>query len=119
MLKIFIFIFSFFSNIQNETIWSRPEVYAEYPGGILEFYKFVGKNLKIQEQTNKSDFKKKFVFKVVIKKDGSVGEIIAPPLIYLGFEQEAKRLLLLMPIWKPAQVKSKNANSYVYLPFYF
>ena len=90
------------------------EVKPEFPGGISEFYKYIGQNFKAPKD-------KKFpggrvIVSFVIEKDGSVTEVKILKDCGFGTAEEAKRVLLNCPKWKPATQKNVPVRCQFGLP---
>ena len=90
------------------------EVKPEFPGGIEEFYKYIGQNFKVPKD-------KKFpggrvIVSFVIEKDGSVTEVKVLKDCGFGTAEEAKRVLLNCPKWKPATQKNVPVRCQFALP---
>jgi protein TonB len=89
-----------------ETAYSLAslEVKPEFPGGINEFYKYIGKSFKAPSDKT---FKGGKVFaSFVIEKDGSVTDVKILRDCGFGTGEEAKRVLLNCPKWQPATQKN-------------
>ncbi|WP_426486639.1 energy transducer TonB [Flavobacterium sp. 2] len=69
----------------------------EFPGGILEFYKFVGKNFK----SPADKIEGKVIVEFMIETDGSLSEFQVIKDLGLGLGDEAIRVLKLSPKWNP------------------
>lgn len=90
------------------------EVKPEFPGGISEFYKYIGQNFKAPKD-------KKFpggrvIVSFVIEKDGSVTEVKILKDCGFGTAEEAIRVLLNCPKWKPATQKNVPVRCQFGLP---
>ncbi|MDI5888983.1 M56 family metallopeptidase [Flavobacterium yafengii] len=73
----------------------------DFPGGIMEFYKFVGNNFKTPEQPN---LKGKVYITFIIEKDGSLSDIKNIRDIGFGTGEEAIRVLKICPKWIPGKM---------------
>jgi len=69
----------------------------EFPGGILEFYKFIGKNFK----SPADKIEGKILVEFMIEKDGSLSEFQVVKDLGFGLGDEAIRVLKLSPKWNP------------------
>lgn len=88
----------------------------EYPGGMTEFYKFVGKNFKIPQEATKNKVSGKVLINFFVEKDGSLSEYkIANDLGY-GLGDEVIRVLKLSPKWKPGTLNNEPARVMYTLP---
>jgi hypothetical protein len=81
------------------------DIKPEFPGGIIEFDKFIEKNFKIPDSS--PELKGKIYAIFVIEKDGSLSDIKI--LRDIGFETgaEAIRVLKMSPKWKPGKKNNK------------
>ena len=86
------------NDIYNTTdISEKPD----FPGGIMEFYKFVGQNYKTPEQPN---LKGKVYITFIIEKDGSISDVKNIRDIGFGTGDEAVRVIKLSPKWLPGKM---------------
>ncbi|KAF2507774.1 regulatory sensor-transducer, BlaR1/MecR1 family protein [Flavobacterium zhairuonense] len=84
----------------------------EFPGGILEFYKFVGKNFK----TPAEKIEGKVIVEFMIETDGSLSEFQVIKDLGLGLGDEAIRVLKLSPKWNPGIQKGQPVRLLYTLP---
>ena len=94
----------------NELLDDKPynlsgiDVKPEFPGGITEFYKFIGKNYIVPDV-------KGLVGKVyvafIIEKDGSINEVKIVRDLGFGTGEEAIRVLKICPKWIPGEQNGK------------
>ncbi|WPO80435.1 M56 family metallopeptidase [Flavobacterium sp. KACC 22761] len=73
----------------------------EFPGGILEFYKFIGKNFKSPIEADANKVQGKFLVEFMIETDGSLSEFQVVKDLGFGVGEEAIRVLKLSPKWNP------------------
>ena len=73
----------------------------DFPGGMMEFYKFVGNNFKTPEQPN---LKGKVYITFIVEKDGSISNVKNIRDIGYGTGDEAVRVLNLSPKWIPGKM---------------
>lgn len=85
----------------------------EFPGGISEFYKFVGNNFKTPEQPN---LKGKVYITFIIEKDGSLSDIKNLRDIGYGTGEEAIRVLKISPRWIPGKMNGVPVRVMYSLP---
>ncbi|WP_276378885.1 M56 family metallopeptidase [Flavobacterium sp. H4147] len=87
----------------------------QYPGGMTEFYKFIGKNFKIPAEVSKNKIATKIKMQFMVEKDGSLSEIEVVKDAYdLG--EEAIRVLKLSPKWIPGSENGKPVRVMYSLP---
>ncbi len=109
------------SKIENKSkdflMTTDVDVQPEFPGGIVEFYKFVGQNYRIPEELSKNKTNGKVYLQFMIEKDGSLSEItILRDKLGYGAGEEAVRVLKLSPKWIPASDKGKPVRVMYNLP---
>lgn len=74
----------------------------QFPGGITEFYKFIGKNFKMPAEVSKNKIEGKVFMEFMVEKDGSLSEFKEIKGLGYGLGDEATRVLKLSPKWIPA-----------------
>lgn len=89
------------------------EVKPDFPGGIDKFYKFIGKNYRVPEE---SGLKGKVFVSFVVEKDGSLTDIKVLRDIGYGTGKEAIRVLKSCPKWTPGEQNGKKVRVLYSLP---
>lgn len=101
----------------DRTVFSNVEQMPEFPGGIPALMDFLSKNLKYPEGASSG----RVVVRFVVKRDGSVDknriEIVRSASPEL--DEEAIRVIKLLPDFKPGTIKGKTANVWYALPISF
>lgn len=85
----------------------------DFPGGMMEFYRFVGNNYKTPDQPN---LKGRVYITFIIEKDGSVNEVKNIRDIGYGTGEEAVRVMNICPKWTPGKVKGEPVRVLYSLP---
>ncbi len=88
----------------------------EFPGGMEEFYKFVGQRFKISEEASKNKVEAKIFTQFMIEKDGSLSEFKIVKDAGYGLGDEAIRVLKLSPKWIPGSENGKPVRILYSLP---
>ncbi|WP_236672962.1 M56 family metallopeptidase [Flavobacterium tagetis] len=88
----------------------------EFPGGMLEFYKFVGQRFKISAEFSKNNINTKIYMQFMVEKDGSLSEITIVKDAGYGLGEEATRVLKLSPNWIPGSENGKPVRVLYSLP---
>ncbi len=103
----------------EEQTYTMTEELPEFPGGNSELYRFIALNIKYPLDARKKKITGKVIVKFQVKTDGTIGksEILKSP--GHGTEEEALRLLSLMPKWKPGRQHGQNVNVWYVLPIAF
>ena len=130
MKKILLFITFIFSGMcfaqeatpltansqEDNTIYnaSGVEKPAEFPGGIQEFYKYIGKNFIVPE--NKEFKGGKVYVSFVIEKDGRLADVKVLRDAGFGSGGEAIRVIKGSPNWIPAKQRDIPVRCQYMLP---
>ncbi|WP_134148085.1 energy transducer TonB [Flavobacterium sp. 270] len=94
-------------------IMSELDEKPDFPGGIYEFYKFIGANYKTPEVQGLSG---KIYVTFIIEKDGSLADIRVLRDIGYGTGTEAIRVLQNSPKWIPGKYKGEAVRALYSLP---
>ena len=73
----------------------------EFPGGLTEFYKFVGNNFKMPLEASKSKVNGKVDLSFSVEKDGTLSDFKIEKDLGFGLGDEAIRVLKISPKWIP------------------
>ncbi|MBS7252989.1 energy transducer TonB [Flavobacterium branchiicola] len=88
----------------------------DFPGGIIEFYKFVGQNFRIPDEASKNKVETKIAMEFMVEKDGSLSEIKIVKDAGYGIGEEAIRVLKLSPKWIPGSKDGQPVRILYSLP---
>lgn len=89
------------------------EFKPDFPGGLKEFYSYIGKNFRVPDVRGLSG---KIFVSFVIEKDGSVTDVKVLHDIGYGTKEEAIRVLENSPHWKPAEQNGQRVRVLYSLP---
>lgn len=106
--------------ISSQNIFNPESSDPIFPGGPKEFSKYLSANITYPPNSKKANIQGRVSLSFVVEEDGSVNdvEIISSPAEDLS--QEAIRVLLACPKWKPAtQNKRRVPFRYTILPINF
>jgi TonB family protein len=104
---------------ENNHVYQRVEKEPEYPGGTEALFKFLGENLKYPDLAKLTKTQGRVFVYFVVKSDGTVDNISLIKGIGNGCDEEALRVIKLMPKWIPGENKGKKVNVAFYLPIKF
>lgn len=93
----------------TEVVEKKPD----FPGGLTEFYNYVGKNFKVPEVKGLSG---RIIVSFVVEKDGSITDIKVIKDIGYGTGNEAIRILKACPKWIPGEQFGKKVRVIYRLP---
>ena len=90
-----------------------------YPGGMVEFMKWLTKNLKYPSAALRSKIEGKVMISFIVNTDGTISDIKVVKKVWPSLEVEAKRVVGSMPKWVPAMIDEKTVRCRVTLPVVF
>lgn len=96
---------------QYDTIFTKPEVFASFPGGEDGWKKYLKKNMKYPRKAWWDEVESDVQVKVIIEDDGTVSGAQHLNISNYGFEKEAVRLVRKSGRWKPAIDKGRPVKS--------
>ena len=79
------------------------EKFPEYPGGIEELYHFLRANLVYPKKAQMLGIEGIVLVEFAIEKDGTVGRTRVVSSLYPDCDEEALRIVQIMPNWIPAE----------------
>jgi len=91
----------------------------EYPGGSDAMFKFLYKNAVYPPLAKEKKISGKVFVQFVVEKDGKISNIKVIRGIGGGCDEEAMRVISLMPAWKPGTQNGKPVPVYFTLPIIF
>lgn len=89
---------------RNGEKFVKVEESATYPGGITGFYEFLKTNLQYPREAHRMGLEGRVFVEFIIEKDGSITEAKVVKGIGAGCDEEALRVVNLMPNWIPAKI---------------
>ena len=95
------------------------EQLPEFPGGAVEFMKWLTKNLHYPSSAQQRKVQGKVVAQFIVNTDGSISDIEIMKSVDASLDREAVRVLRLMPNWKPGQQDAKPCRTQVCIPIVF
>lgn len=95
------------------------EVQPSFMGGNSEMYKFLGKNLKYPTAAQRANIQGKVFLSFIVEKDGSITDIETMKGIGFGCDEEAMRVVKLMPKWIAGKQNGRNVRVKFTIPVFF
>lgn len=103
----------------TEEIFVTVEQPAEFPGGIPALMEWLGDNIVYPESAERDDTEGKVVVKFVVESDGSIGAAEILRSVREDLDNEALRVVKIMPKWIPGRIEGTAVRSYFTLPVNF
>jgi len=102
-------------NPENKPMVSVEQM-PQYPGGEEALIKFIKDNLKYPAASFQKGIEGRVTIRFVVGAEGAVSDVIVIRGLDSLCDQEAVRVVKLMPIWTPGQVNGKKVPVYYTLP---
>ena len=104
---------------KDSVVLKTVEQLPEFPGGIVQFMKWLTRNLRYPSMAQSQRIQGKVVISFIINKDGSIASptIVqsADPLL----DRETMRVIRMMPRWKPGLQDGKPCRTMFAIPVNF
>jgi len=107
-----------FAQVEEEIIDFPSEV-ASFPGGTEAMLEFISKTIIYPKEALKNNEQGRVYLSFVIEKDGAISNIKVTRGVSNSLDIEAKRVLEMMPKWKPAKQSNRTVRSRYNLPIKF
>ncbi len=91
----------------------------QFPGGAVEFMKWLTKNLRYPATAQQQKVEGKVVVQFIINRDGSVSGLKVVQALHPSCDREALRVMRMMPKWKPGVQHDKPCRTMVRIPIVF
>ena len=91
----------------------------QFPGGAVEFMKWLTKNLKYPPSAQQRKVQGRVVAQFIVNKDGSISDIVLVEKVSPELDREALRVLRMMPKWTPGVMDAKPCRTKVCIPVVF
>jgi protein TonB len=102
-----------------DEIFTIVEESAEPKGGYAAFYQYVQSKMKYPAQARRMGIEGKVFVEFVVMKDGSISEVKSIKGIGAGCDEEAVRVVMSAPAWKPGKQRGKPVRQKMVLPITF
>ena len=104
---------------QDEVLFTVVEKMPEYPGGDDARIKFMVENIKYPEEARQKGITGTVYVTFVVEKDGTVQHVKILRGIGSGCDEEALRVISLMPKWNPGMQRGKPVRIQFNMPIKF
>ena len=105
--------------VTEQTVFQVVEEMPEFPGGMAECMKWVGKNLKYPVIAQENGVQGRVIIQFIVTKEGNIEEPVVANGVDPYLDAEALRVIKAMPKWKPGKQRGKEVNVKYTLPIHF
>ena len=95
------------------------EELPQFPGGAVEFMKWLTRNLKYPQSAQNQKIQGKVMAQFIVNKDGTVSDLKIVEPVDPVLDREALRVLRMMPKWKAGTQDAKPCRTMVCIPIVF
>lgn len=105
--------------IETEAIFIDVEVQPEFPGGGPAMMRFLSENIRYPLVAIMNRIEGRVICQFVVKKDGTINDVVVVRGVDPQLDAEAKRVLELMPLWEPGIQQGEAVNVRYTVPVVF
>jgi len=91
----------------------------EFPGGSVEFMKWLTRNLNYPSTAQSRKIQGRVVVSFIVNKDGKVSDVMVLKSAHPLLDREALRVIRMMPDWKAGEDKGKPCRTMMAIPVVF
>jgi len=106
------------SKKQAETATSA-EIMPQFQGGQTALIRFLYQNIKYPSAALKQRIEGRVWCSFIVEMDGSISNVTLEEGVYIFFDEEAVRVLNMMPNWIPGRTNGENVRVKIYIPVVF
>lgn len=103
----------------NDSVYSYVDKMPEFPGGSDTLYQWINHHLKYPKAALEEDRFGTVFCSFIVQKDGRITDINVRKSNYSDFDNEALRLLKLMPEWIPGRCNGALVDVKINFPIKF
>lgn len=108
------------THVEEAPIFTVVEIMPEYPGGQNAMLSFIMKNFRYPDEARRFDVEGRVLVSFLVDESGNITEVrpLLPANRQLGYglEDEAVRVVKMMPKWKPGFQRNKAVRVRYTLP---
>lgn len=108
-----------FTPVTQDSVYTKSDVEPSFPGGIKELQKFIISNINYPEESRKNNIEGAVLVTFVVKSNGKIEDIKIKNSVNPELDNEAVRVVKLMPDWIPGEVNGERVDVMASLPFKF
>ncbi|MDR1632075.1 MAG: TonB family protein [Dysgonamonadaceae bacterium] len=91
----------------------------QFPGGNVALIKFIYSHIQYPSAALQQRIQGRVWCSFMVNRDGTISDVALEQGVYIFLDEEAVRVLKVMPPWIPGKTQGKNEKVKVYLPVVF
>jgi TonB family protein len=104
---------------QDTMIYDMPEQMPQFPGGADAMDRFINDNIKYPPTAKEKKIQGKVYVQFIVEKDGTIDKVKIRRGAHKLLDDEAIRVINLMPNWKPGSMRGKKVRVRYTIPITF
>lgn len=100
-------------------VFTIVEQMPEFPGGDAQLFKFLQENIRYPKQELDAGVEGRVIVGFMLYEDGSVHDVVVKKGVTVGLDQEAKRVIEMLPNFKPGRNQGKAVRVNYVIPIAF
>ena len=100
----------------EEEVFTVVEQSAEFPGGQAKMLEFLQKNIKYPYQAVKAEITGRVYVEFIVNPDGKLSDVHVARGIGYGCDEEAVRVVKMMPDWSPPKQAGRAVKQKMIIP---
>ena len=107
------------ASVNSDPVFMFVEEMPEFPGGIEALSSFFSKEIQYPEEAREKGITGTVLVEFVVEKDGSVGNVKVKLPLSPECDNEAIRVVMAMPRWKPGKNNGEHVRCSYQVPITF
>lgn len=104
---------------EEDELMRQVEQLPEFPGGMVEFMKWLTRNLRYPDQALRQRVEGRVVVTFIVNRDGTIANPKVDKSAGALLDAEALRVVRMMPRWKPGMAGGKPCRTMFAIPVNF
>jgi protein TonB len=105
--------------ISPDSVFVNPDVLPQFTGGMPALQAFLAKNLRYPEQARYLHAKGSVYVRFMVNAQGRISDVAVLKGLGYGLNEEAQRLVWMMPTWQPGRHNGQAVRTACTLPISF
>lgn len=104
---------------RRDSVYINPEVRPAFVGGMPAMGAYIAKNMRYPEQALRQRVGGRVLVSFVVGPEGRIQDVQVVKGAGAGLDDEARRLVWMMPAWQPGQEKGQPVRTACTIPIVF
>ena len=107
------------SDVPETIVIDVPEVEPSFPGGEEALYAFISNAISYPDQAKRAGIEGTVIVEFVVEPDGKLSNVTARRKVAPTLDNEAVRVVKMLPAWNPGKQKGKAVRTRFRIPIKF